>query len=135
MGFILFLVVFAAVCIAFLHEIKGFLKKIASVRWVQVFTPMLIVSFVWVWFDEEILMLLQHLQSGLISFSMLCVSFMPHKLTCFTARFLSLYIPASIPAWLFYWKINRGPSSSKQELRVLKLYVFSWLFFAVLVLA
>ena len=96
---------------------------------------MIFVSFLWVWFDEEMLWVLEFVRGGLIAFAMQCVSFMPHKLTCFTARFLSLYIPACIPAWLFYWKISRGPSSNKQELRIAKLYVFSWLFFALLVLA
>jgi len=96
----------------------------------------MIASFVWVWFDEEILMLLQYLQSSLVFFEAKSVSILPYQLTWFTVRVLGLYLPASIPAWMFYWKISRGsPPSRQQVFRMTKLYAFCWLFFVLLVLA
>lgn len=135
MEFVLFLVVFTAVCIAFLQEIKGFFKKVFSVRWVQVLTPMLVVSFLWVWFDEEVLWALAFLKLILTFSTEHVTRLLPHKLTWITARVFNLYLPASVPAWLYYWKISRRPSSSKQEFRVAKLYAFLWLFFTLLVLS
>lgn len=135
MGLVLFLVIFSSVFVAFSDEITTWLKKVLSVTWVRVLLPLVIVSFFWVWFDEEVLWVLQYFQSSIAFFTTKFAGVLPHKIIWFTARVLILYIPASIPAWLFYWKISRGGSSDKQELRILKLYAFCWLFFVVLVLA
>ena len=135
MGWVLFLVVFSAIFLAFTDDIVDFLKRVLSVTWVRVLLPMVIISFLWVWFDEEVLMLLQYIQLGLAFFTAKFTSLLPHKIIWFTARLLTLYIPASIPAWLFYWKLRRDGSQDKKKLRLMKLYTFSWLFFVLLVLA
>lgn len=135
MGLVLFLVVFSAIFLAFTDDIVGFLKKILSVTWMRVLVPMVIVSFLWIWFDEEVLILLQYLQLSLAFFVVKFTSFLPHKIIWFTARVLSLFLPASIPVGLLYWKLSRDGSVTKQAPRFAKLYAFSWLFFAVLVLA
>ncbi|MDF1684082.1 MAG: hypothetical protein P1U36_05450 [Legionellaceae bacterium] len=135
MGLVLFLVVFSAIFVAFTDEITALIKRILSVTWVRVLLPMLLVSFLWVWFDEEILWVLAYVKASLAFFTAKFSGVLPHKITLFTGRVLSLYLPASIPACLFYWKLKRDGSVDKQASRLTKLYVFSWLFFLMLVLA
>jgi hypothetical protein len=135
MGLVLFLVVFSAIFVAFTNEITAWLKSVLSVTWVRVLLPMVIVSFLWVWFDEEVLWVLAYFKASLAFFTAKFTAVLPHKLLWFTARVLSLYLPASMTAWLFYWKLKRDGSVKQQAARLVKLYLFSWLFFLVLVLA
>lgn len=134
MGSLLFLVVSSAIFIAFTNEIMALFKQAFSVTWVRVLIPMIIVSFLWVWFDEEVLLLLQYIQLNLAFFVEKLMHALPQKIIGFTVRVLILYFSASIPAWLFYWKISRDHSSNKNRAHFAMLYAFSWLFFAVLVL-
>ena len=135
MGLVIFLVVFSAVFVAFTDEITAWLKNILSVTWIRVLLPMLIISFLWAWFDEEVLWVLAYVQASPAFFTAKLTSLLPHKIILFTARILSLYLPASVPAGLLYWKLSRDGSLDKQAPRLTMLYAFSWLFFAVLVLA
>ena len=135
MGLILFLVVFSAIFVAFIDEITAWLKNVLSVTWVRVLMPLVIVSFLWVWFDEEMLWILAYFKASLAFFTVKFTGVLPHKIIWFTARVLSLYLPASITAWLFYWKLSRDGTLDKQAPRLAKLYAFSWLFFLMLVLA
>jgi hypothetical protein len=135
MGLVLFLVVFSAIFVAFTNEITAWLKSVLSVTWVRVLLPMVIVSFLWVWFDEEVLWVLVYFKASLAFFTAKFTGVLPHKIIWFTARVLSLYLPASMTAWLFYWKIKRDRSVKQQAARLAKLYLFSWLFFMILILA
>jgi len=135
MGLVLFLVVFSAIFVAFTNEITAWLKSVLSVTWVRVLLPMVITSFLWVWYDEEILWVLTYFKASLAFLTMKFTRVLPHEIIGFTARVLSLYLPASMTTWLFYWKLKRDGSVDKQAPRLAKLYLFSWLFFLVLVLA
>lgn len=135
MGLVLFLVVFSTIFVAFTDEITTGLKRLFSVTWVRLLVPMVIVSFLWVWFDEEVLWVLAYFQANLVWFTVKFTSFLPHKIILFTGRVLSMYLPASIPAWLLYWKMTHVSSCKAKINRVAKLYVLSWLFFMILVLA
>ncbi|NCT57074.1 MAG: hypothetical protein GW760_05105 [Legionella sp.] len=135
MGLVLFLVVFSAVFVAFTDEITKGLKRLFSVTWVRVLVPMVLASFLWVWFDEEVLSILAYFQANLAWFTVKFTSMLPHKITLFTGRVLSVYLPASLPAWLLYWKMTHVRSCEAKINRVSKLYVLSWLFFFILVVA
>jgi|GEM_PF-1931214 len=136
MGLVLFLVVFSAIFVAFTNEIATWLKKVLSVTWVRVCVPMVLISCLWVWFDEEVLWVLEYLQQNLHFFTAKFAVLLPHQLMWSVARVLILYLSASIPAWLFYWKLSRDDSSfGKYMPRLAKLYAFSWVFFSVLILA
>lgn len=134
MGLVLFLVVFSAIFVAFTNEITALLTSIFSVIWIRVLLPLVIVSFLWVWFDEEALWVLAYFKASLALFTAKFTAVMPHKIIWFTARVLSLYLPASLMAWLFYWKLKHDGSVDKHAPCLAKLYFFSWLFFLMLVL-
>ena len=133
MALILFLIIFSTAFVLFSDEINVLFKKIFAARWLRIIAPIGIVSFLWVFFDEEVLWSLQYLQLALSFIAKQSARVLPHKLAWVTQA-LTLYLMASIPAWVLHWGLSRRPFFSKKTHRITYFYVFSWLFFSMLIL-
>ncbi len=134
MAMLFFLVILAAVFIFFSEEITTVLKKWYGVYWVRVTGPLVLISWAWIWYDEFIPLLLAWLQAWLVFFVSVSAQFLPHSMQ-WIIHALGLFLLASLPAWGMYWKMGRDVVTASQHEYIMLAYLFSWLFFVVVLLA
>lgn len=132
MGALLFLVIFSAIFVLFAEEIIGFIKQVSQKHWVRTFVPLLVFSWIWVWFDELTPSLLAWLQSQVIAFAAHPASVLPVSIRWVAFAF-NLFLFASLPAWITHWLANKHGMKEKAHF-VSVIYFFSWLCFAILTL-
>lgn len=134
MGILLFIVVFSAVFVLFADEASAFFKKWYSVYWVRVTVPLLMISWAWIWNDDVIPLALEWLQMQLVFLVSAPASFVPQNMQ-WVVNALGLFMLASLPAWILYWKFSRDVVTALHRKILANTYVFSWVFFAVVLLA
>ncbi len=134
MGTLLFLVVVSAIVILFADEASAFFKKWYGIYWVRVTVPLLFISWAWIWNDEVVPFLLEGLQEKLTFLVSAPAQFMPEKLR-WISNAVGLFVLASLPAWVMYWRFSREIVTKAQVELLLNVYAFTWVFLAVLLLA
>jgi hypothetical protein len=131
---LLFLVIFAATFILFSEEMSVVLKKWYGIYWVRVAVPLLVMSWIWIWNDEFIPLLLAWLQARVVFLNVTIAGFFPQGMQ-WVARATSLFILASLPAWFLHWRFHRTVITKAKTEMIANVYVFVWLFFTVVLLA
>ena len=134
MGTLLVLVVFAALFLLFAEEMSAFCKKWYDVYWVRVIVPLLAISWIWIWNDEFIPLILEWSQTQLVFLIAEPASWLPDSLK-WLGNAVGLFILASLPAWLLHWKFSRDIVTESKAQMVANVYAASWVLFAVLLLA
>ena len=134
MGTLLFFVVFTAIFLLFADEMSAFFKKWYGVYWIRVTVPLLVVSWVWVWNDEFIPLILEWLQIQFTALIAEPASWLPQGLQ-WVINILGLFLLASVPPWILYWKFSRDTMTDSRKQLIAGVYAASWVFFSVLLLA
>ncbi|MCH9755774.1 MAG: hypothetical protein K0U37_01105 [Gammaproteobacteria bacterium] len=134
MGLLLFFVVFSAIFLLFADEMSAFFKKWYAVYWIRVTVPLVVISWMWIWNDELIPLILEWLQGNVIFLITRLENLLPQAIHR-VADIVGLFILASVPAWLLFWKFSREVVTKSQKEILVNVYAFSWVFFTVLLLA
>ena len=134
MGLLLFLVIFSATFLLFSEEVLGLLKKCSAVYWMRVTVPLVVISWIWIWYDELIplglLWLQDHIKMGVAEFSPI----FPHSIQ-WLADALALFTLASLPVLGVYLTLRcRGIMMQSHTEMMMCVYAFSWVFFTALLL-
>ncbi len=130
---LLFMVIFSATFILFSDETTAFVKKWYAVYWCRVFVPLLVISWVWVWNDEIIPLLLawskEHIELMIIALS----EPLPQSIQ-WIANAAGLFFLVSLPVWLLHLRLSRTVMTKAQANLVSHIYFFLWLFFSLIIL-
>ncbi len=129
---LLVLVLVGAICILFSEEVSGVIKKWYGKYWVRTLVPLLVISWIWIWHDDVLPLLLAYVQDELILLGMTVAAGLPAYLKWFGYA-VELFVLSSLPIWFFYWRCNHTGITERQ-IRLLRTgYAFTWLFFAILI--
>jgi hypothetical protein len=131
---LLVLVIFSAIFVLFTEELLGVLKKYYDIYWIRVTVPLIVMSWMWIWNDETIPVMLEWLQDQLNFVLNQPARLLPHALQ-WIIQGLILFILASVPAWLLHWKFSQDILTSARAEIVSIVYVFSWVLLTVVLLA
>ena len=131
---LLFMVLFAATFILFSDEMSVFLKKWYGVYWARFLVPLLVISWIWVWNDEFIPLLLAWSKEQVVLIVLKLAHVLPQSMQWIGSA-AGLFFLASIPAWLLHLKFSRAVITKAQENLIARIYFFVWVFFAVMLLA
>ena len=133
MGTLLVLVVFAALFLLFAEEASALCKKWYGVYWIRVTVPLLVISFMWVWNDESIPLILEWLRTQFVALISEPASWLPGSLQ-WLGNVFGLFLLTSLPPWILFWKFSRNIVTESQTQMIANVYAASWVFFAVLLL-
>ena len=131
---LLVLVVFSAVFVLFTEELTGIFKKYYDIYWLRVTVPLVVLSWMWIWNDETIPVILESLQDQLDFVSNQPARLLPHAFQWIIQAFI-LFVLASVPAWLLHWKFSREILTPVRAEIVSTVYAFSWVLLAVILLS
>ncbi len=134
MSTLLVLVVISSIAVLFADETSAFVKKWYEVYWVRVTVPLLVISWIWAWNDELLPVFLEWLQGKCIFLIAGFASWLPTSLQWVGDAF-GLFLLASLPAWILYWRFRRDVVTASQANIVASVYAYAWVFFAVLLLS
>lgn len=129
------LVIFAAAFILFAQDMSQFFKKMYGIYWVRLLAPLFVVSWIWIWHDELLAVLLLWLKERIVLATLGPVHLLPKGFE-FIGQGVMLFIIASIPAWVTYGylRYQNKKLTSDNRLLIARVYAFVWLILAVLVL-
>jgi hypothetical protein len=130
---LLFMVIFAAIFIFFSKEMAAFLKKLYGVYWIRVLAPLGVLAWIWVWNDENISLLFLRLKEKIALVNLKLAAVLPQNMQ-WIAEAAGLFFLASIPTWLLYLRFSRTIMTKTQTDLIMRIYFFSWVFFAIIFL-
>lgn len=134
MGGFALLVIFAVIFIVFVEDIVDKGKALLKIGWFCTFGPLFFISCLWAFYDAELPGVLTALQTRLNFFISQPASLLPQYLQ-WVARGFGLFVLASIPVWVVYWRMSRNKKAQISMKILTRVYAFSWLCFSLVILA